>query len=75
MRTKFRLWHVLLMCGLLGFASNTYAPPPAPRYALVIGNARHADQRLGMLRTARNDAEDVGQGADRPRLSGDCSLR
>ncbi len=54
-----RLW----ICGLalLAGAKNVYAPPPVPRYALVIGNSKHQDQRLGTLRTTRNDAEDMAK--------------
>ena len=44
---------------LLTAASGTYALPATPRIALVIGNSNH--QKLGPLRTARNDAEDIAK--------------
>jgi len=47
---------------LLLSAPLAYAPPPVPRLALVIGNSKHQDPRLGALRTARHDAEDVAKG-------------
>lgn len=54
---SFAAW----ICGtaLLTAATDAYAPPAAPRIALVIGNSKH--QQLGQLRTARNDAEDVAK--------------
>ncbi len=46
---------------ILTVSQTAYAPPPLPRLALVIGNSKYKDQKLGTLRTARNDAEDIAK--------------
>lgn len=53
------LWGLGLI--LFGVAQIAYAPPPLPRVAFVVGIAKHQDSKLGVLRTTRNDAEDIAK--------------